>query len=135
MRLRLLLVSVMLLMVSCQGSGSSGLSITDRTSTAQVCVQVGGSIKDAVSIGVQVAAQSITPAQAGQHLQPIKTKVDSLASANASLPVSAKLTALSTAITGVTATSSTDPSAYKSSATALRDAAQAVLGSCAAVAH
>ena len=135
MRLRLLLVPVTLLIVSCQSSGSSGLSITDRTSTAQVCLQVVGSIKDAVSVGVQVAAQSITPTQAGQHLQPIKTKVDSLASANASLPVSAKLTALSTAITGVTATSSTDPNAYKTSALALRDAAQAVLSSCTAAAH
>ena len=135
MRLRLLLVPVTLMIVSCQGSGSSGLSIADRTSTAQVCLQVGGAIKDAVSVGVQVAAQSITPAQAGQHLQPIKTKVDSLASANASLPVSAKLTALSTAITGVTAINSTDPNAYKSSAIALRDAAQAVLSGCTATAH
>jgi len=135
MGIRLLLVPVVLLVTSCQGAGSGGLSVTDRATTAQVCLQTGGAIKDAAGVGVQLAARSITPAQAGQQLQPIQAKVDGLATANTSLPVGAKLKELSTAISGLTASSSTDPSAYTSGATAVRTAAQALLSSCASVAR
>ncbi len=57
MGIRLLLVPVVLLVTSCQGAGSGGLSVADRATTAQVCVQAGGAIKDATGVGVQLAAR------------------------------------------------------------------------------
>ena len=46
------------------GGGNSQASVADRATTAGVCLSVSGEVATAVSVGVKLAAQSLTPTQA-----------------------------------------------------------------------
>lgn len=117
----------------CGGHGSK-LSGTDRAATAGVCVTVSGDVATAASVGVRLAARSLTPAQAQTRLQPILTKVTAAAQQNARLPVGPKLQHLADAITAAEKADPAHPTQVRSAATTVGSAAKDVITSCAAVA-
>lgn len=125
------LVAGCVLLVGC-GGGASKLSGSDRSATAGVCVNVSGQVATAVSVGVKLASQSITSAQAQTKLTPIQAKVQASATQNPTLPIGSKLQALADAI-NTARTSGADPSKLRSSATAIGSAAKGVVDACAAV--
>ncbi len=133
LRLGALLV-VSLVLVAC-GGGSSKASGSDRAATAGVCVNISGEVATAVNVGVKLGAQSITPAQAQAQLQPILTKVTSVAQQNSALPIGPKLQALADAISKAEKASPTSASQVRSGATDIGSAAKGVLGACAQVAR
>lgn len=123
------------LVVAC-GGGSSKLSGSDRSATAGVCVNVSGEVATAVSVGVKLGAQSITPAQAQARLQPILTKVSTVAQQNSQLPIGPKLQHLAAAISAAQQASTTSsPAQLRSAATGIGTSAKAVVDACAQVAR
>ena len=53
------------------------MSVAGRATTAGVCVDVSGAVTTGVSVGVNLTAQPVTPAQA--QLQPVLAKVSTVA--------------------------------------------------------
>lgn len=127
-------VAAGLALVSC-GGGASTLSGSDRASTAGVCATVSGDVATAVNVGVQVAAQSLTPAQAQTKLAPILTKVTTVAQQNTQLPIGPKLQHLADTITAAGKVDPSKPAEIRSVATDLGSAAQGIVSACADVAR
>ncbi len=121
--------------VTSPAASSSALSLTQRVSTVQVCVGAGGAVRSAALVGVKVAQQSLTPAQAAPQLQPIAAQAGTLAKQNASLPIGRGMQQLSDAITALEKASPADASGVQSGAQALLSATKTVLADCAAVRH
>jgi len=140
-----MLLAVGLPLVACGTSGgagggvlsaSPGLSIADRAGTAGVRVTVSGDVATAVKVGLQLAAQSMTLAQAQTQLTPVLAKITTAASQNASLPVGKSLQHLADSINSASQVSPTDVPALRDAATNLGTAGKAdVLTSCAAAAR
>lgn len=129
----LLAVGLPLLACNAHGSaaGGGGLSVADRASTAGVCVTVSGGVATAVNVGIQLAAQSVTPAQAQAQLTPVLAKLSTVASQNSALPVGKTLQHLVDTITAATQTAPTDVTAIRAAASSLGSAGKDVLASCA----
>ena len=113
------------------GAGGGGLSLVDKAKTVQICVDVAGSVKSAAAVGAKVAQGSITQADAAAQLQPIATRVTSLAGQNPSLPIGKGLQQLSDSIIGLQKVSSSTPSDAQTAAASLASATQSVLADCA----
>lgn len=113
------------------GSSGGGLSVADRASTAGVCVTVSGDVATAVNVGIKLAAQSLTPAQAQAQLGPVLVKLSTVASQNAALPIGKTLQHLVDTITSATQASPTDVTAVRAAAGSLGTAGKDVLASCA----
>jgi len=133
LRLAVLLAATVVL--GACGGGSSKASGSDRAATAGVCVNISGEVATAVNVGVKLGAQSITPAQAQTQLQPILTKVQSVAQQNSALPIGPKLQALADAISKAEKASPTSASEVRSGATDIGSAAKGVVASCGQVAR
>ncbi len=116
------------------GGGNSHASVADRTTTAGVCLSVSGEVATAVSVGVKLAAQSLTPPQAQAQLQPVLAKVSILAQQNARLPIGPKLQTLADAISTAEHAPPGDPAQVRAAATDIGSAAKGVLQTCGRVA-
>ena len=122
--------SVSLGLAACGGGG--GLSATNRVQTAAVCVQAAADLPKALSVGAKLGSRTISPAAAKQQLQPVQAKIETLAKANASLPIGPKLQSLAAAVTAIEQLSAPQPD-YTTLATTLRSNATGVVDACAAV--
>lgn len=114
-------------------SAKGGLSVTDRANTLSVCTDVASDVKDAAVVAEKAASGQVTQSEAQTQLAPIATKVQDLASKNASLPVGTTLTTLSKDITALQKITPSDAAGLKTAASQLGTDVKAVLSSCAAV--
>jgi hypothetical protein len=112
------------------GSAGGGLSLGDKAKTAKLCVDVAGSAQSAADVGAKVAQGSITQADAAAQLEPIATKVTSLAKENAALPIGKNLQKLSDSIVALQKVSPNTPTDFQAAAETLAAQTKVVLADC-----
>ncbi len=134
---RALAVLVLVLSVAgltaCSGSGDAagGLSLADKARTAKVCLDVAGAVKSASDVGAKVAQGVITQAEAAAQLEPIATRMTSLAEQNAALPIGKNLKNLSESVVALQKVSPDAPTSFQSAAESLASQAKIVVADCA----
>jgi hypothetical protein len=112
------------------GSAGGGLSLGDKAKTVKLCVDVAGSVQSAAEVGAKVAQGSITQTDAAAQLEPIATKVTSLAKENAALPIGKNLQKLSDSIVALQKVSPNTPTDFQAAAETLAAQTKVVLADC-----
>jgi hypothetical protein len=123
-------------LTGCGGSGDApggGSSLVDKAKTAQICVEVAGSVPTAGDVAAKVAQGSITPAEAEAELQPIATRMKALSDENPSLPIGQNLKQLSDDIVVLQKAGSAAPADAQAAAQSLSATAKSVLADCAGI--
>jgi len=113
-----------------QPEAGSPLATRPRRSS---CVDVAGSVQSAAEVGAKVAQGSITQTDAAAQLEPIATKVTSLAKENAALPIGKNLQKLSDSIVALQKVSPNTPTDFQAAAETLAAQTKIVVADCAAI--
>lgn len=132
----LVLVLAVVGLTGCSGSGEEpdgGLSLADKARTVSLCLDVAASAQSAADVGARVAQGAITQAQAAAELEPIATRVSSLAAQNAALPIGKNLQKLSDRMVALQKVDPSTPTDFQAAADALASESRAVLDDCTAV--